>query len=98
MSTDAIQAGLVALGIELGSTRIKATLIGDDAAVVGVGSHQWENRFEDRVWTYSLDEVWSGVQAAYADLQADVALRYGARIETVRAMGVSAMMHGYLAF
>ena len=98
MSADAIRAGRTALGIELGSTRIKASLIGEDADVVGVGSYEWENRFEDRMWTYSLDDVWSGVQGAYADLVADVALRHDARLETIGAIGVSAMMHGYLAF
>ena len=66
--------------------------------MLGVGSHEWENRFEDRMWTYSLDDVWSGVQAAYADLAADVAHRHDVRLETIGAMGVSAMMHGYLAF
>ena len=97
MSADAIRAGRTFLGIELGSTRIKACLIGEDAAVLGVGSHAWENRFEDGMWTYSLDDVWSGVQAAFADLASAVARDHGAPLETIGAMGVSAMMHGYLA-
>ena len=64
-----IEAGRTTLGIELGSTRIKACLIDDDTHVVlATGSHEWENQFEDRLWTYSLDAVWSGLQAAYADL------------------------------
>ena len=93
------RAGRTALGIELGSTRIKACLIdAETAAVLAVGSHEWENRFEGRVWTYSLDDVWSGVQAAYAELVADVERRHGVTLETVGAIGVSAMMHGYLAF
>ena len=66
--------------------------------VLAVGSHEWENRFVDRVWTYSLEDVWSGLQAAYADLVADVRRRYDVQPQTFGAIGVSAMMHGYLAF
>ena len=92
--------GRTALGIELGSTRIKACLVAadDPTTVLAVGSHEWENRFEDRVWTYSLGDVWSGLQAAYADLIADSVRRHGVAPETFGAIGVSAMMHGYLAF
>lgn len=97
---DAIIAGRTALGIELGSTRIKACLVDadDPTAVLAVGAHEWENVFTDRRWTYSLDAVWSGLRAAYADLVADAEARHGVRLETVGAIGVSAMMHGYLAF
>ena len=63
-----------------------------------VGSHDWENRFEGRVWTYSLDDVWGGIRSAYADLIGDVERRFDVRLETIGAIGVSAMMHGYLAF
>jgi sugar (pentulose or hexulose) kinase len=96
----AILDGRTALGIEFGSTRIKACLVDadDPATVLAVGSHDWENEFVDRMWTYSLDAVWSGLQAAYADLLADAERRHGARPQTFAAMGVSAMMHGYLAF
>lgn len=95
----AILEGRTSLGIEFGSTRIKACLVGADPTVVlAVGSHEWENRFEGRVWTYSLDDVWSGVQAAYADLVADLRRRYDVTPSTFGAIGVSAMMHGYLAF
>ncbi|MFD1713288.1 xylulokinase [Amnibacterium flavum] len=95
----AIEAGRATLGIEFGSTRIKACLIGDDpATVIAAGGHEWENSFVDRVWTYSLDEVWTGVQAAYSELVADVEQRYGVRPESFAAIGISAMMHGYLAF
>ena len=66
--------------------------------MLAVGSHEWENRFVDRVWTYSLEDVWSGLQAAYADLVADVRRRYDVEPQTFGAIGVSAMMHGYLAF
>ena len=95
----AILEGRTSLGIELGSTRIKACLVGEDPTdVLAVGSHDWENQFVDRVWTYSLEDVWSGLQAAYADLVADVRRRYDVQPETFGAIGVSAMMHGYLPF
>jgi sugar (pentulose or hexulose) kinase len=95
----AILSGRTSLGIELGSTRIKACLIGDNLSeVLAVGSHEWENEFVDRVWTYSLENVWTGIQAAHAALVADVEKQYGVRLEGYGAVGVSAMMHGYLAF
>jgi sugar (pentulose or hexulose) kinase len=94
-----IRSGRATLGIELGSTRIKACLIGDDPSeVLAVGSHEWENEFVDRTWTYSLESVWTGIQAAHADLVADAERRHGVRPEAYGAIGVSAMMHGYLAF
>ena len=97
---EAIAAGRTALGIEFGSTRIKACLVDadDPTVVLATGSHEWENQFVDRLWTYSLEAVWAGVQAAYADLAASVEAQYGARPSTFGAVGVSAMMHGYLAF
>jgi sugar (pentulose or hexulose) kinase len=96
---DALAAGHAVLGIELGSTRIKACLVGDDpSTVVASGSFDWENQFVDGVWTYSLDDVWSGLRAAYADLIGDVRRQYGITPTSFRAIGVSAMMHGYLAF
>ena len=97
-AADTITAGRAVLGIELGSTRIKACLIGEDFAVLAVGAHEWENAFVDRRWTYSLDDVETGLQAAYRDLVADVRQRYDVETTTLRAVGVSAMMHGYLAF
>jgi len=99
MSLETIRAGHASLGIELGSTRIKACLVGDDPSVVlAVGDHEWENELVDGRWSYSLENVWAGVQAAYAALASDVQSRYGELPTTFRAMGVSAMMHGYLAF
>ncbi|MEA5055235.1 MAG: FGGY-family carbohydrate kinase [Propionicimonas sp.] len=95
---DAIESGNTALGIELGSTRIKAVLIGPDASPIATGSHDWDNQFVDRVWTYSLDAVWDGLRACYAALAADVQARHGLTLQTVGALGISAMMHGYLAF
>ena len=91
--------GRTSLGIELGSTRIKACLIGSDATqVLATGSFSWENRLQDGLWTYDLDEVWAGLQAAFADLVSDVHDRYGVRPASFGAIGISAMMHGYLAF
>jgi sugar (pentulose or hexulose) kinase len=94
----ALTSGRTALGIELGSTRIKAVLIGPDHAPLAVGTHDWENQFVDRLWTYSLDAVWTGVQESVAALADDVRRRHGVELATVGALGVSAMMHGYLAF
>ncbi len=94
----AISAGRTALGIEFGSTRIKAVLIGPDHTPLAVGFHDWENQFVDRIWTYSEEAIWDGLRACYASLAADVQQRYGVALTAVGAFGVSAMMHGYLAF
>ncbi len=93
-----IESGQTSLGIELGSTRIKAVLIGPDHAPLASGAHEWENRYENGVWTYSLDAVWAGLQDAFRDLQAQVTAQYGAPLQRVGALGFSAMMHGYMAF
>ncbi|MEZ0448156.1 xylulokinase [Cellulomonas sp. ICMP 17802] len=94
----AIADGRTTLGIELGSTRIKAVLIGPDHVPLASGSHDWENQFVDRVWTYDLDAVWAGLQEAVAALLAETEQRYGVRPTNLQAIGISAMMHGYLAF
>ena len=94
----AITAGKTALGVEFGSTRIKAILTGPDGAPLASGSHDWENRFENGVWTYHLEDVWRGLQDAYRRLSAEVYINYGVRLQTVGAIGFSAMMHGYLPF
>ena len=94
----AILAGKTALGIEFGSTNIKAVLIGPDHAPIASGSHGWENQLENGIWTYSLEAVWSGLQDAYSRLAANVRVKYGVNLTTVGALGISAMMHGYLAF
>ncbi|WOF23120.1 FGGY-family carbohydrate kinase [Microbacterium betulae] len=86
------------LGIELGSTRIKACLVAPDGTTLATGGSTWENRLVDGLWTYSLDDVRAGVRAAYGELAANVEREHGARPETFAAVGVSAMMHGYLAF
>lgn len=93
-----ITQGKTFLGIELGSTRIKACLIDDTFSPIADGSHSWENRLENGYWTYSLDEIHSGVQSCYSDLKRDVREKYGVTLETAGAMGISAMMHGYMAF
>ena len=86
------------LGIELGSTRIKAVLIDENFAPIASGGYDWENRLEDGVWTYHIDEVWKGLQGSFRDLADDVQKRYGVKLVTVGAIGISAMMHGYLPF
>ena len=86
------------LGMELGSTRIKAVLIDEAYKPVAQGSFEWENKLENGIWTYSMDLVHRGVQACYADLKKNVKETYGVTLKKVAAMGVSAMMHGYLPF
>ena len=93
-----IQSGRAVLGLELGSTRIKCVLIGEDHAPIASGDHTWENRLENGVWTYHMDDVWAGIQDAYAALKADVESKYGVKLTRLAALGVSAMMHGYLPF
>ncbi|NLN46086.1 MAG: ATPase [Clostridiaceae bacterium] len=93
-----IERGDTAVGIELGSTRIKAVLVGPDHQPLASGSHDWENSNIDGIWTYGLDEIWSGIQASYANMVRDAETRYGVVIEQIGTIGVSAMMHGYLAF
>ena len=94
----AMDAGTLALGIELGSTRIKAVLIDEKHNPVAAGSSAWENRLENGYWTYSLEDVWSGLRACYRDIRRDVHEKYGVSLRRVGAIGISAMMHGYLAF
>lgn len=93
-----IRTGKTYLGIELGSTRIKACLIDDEMKPIASGAHEWKNRFENGYWTYSLDDIHNGIRSCYASLLADVKEKYGVCPETYGAMGVSAMMHGIMAF
>lgn len=86
------------LGIEFGSTRIKAILVDENSAVAASGAHDWENRLENGVWTYSLEDIKNGLQDAYAHLAEDFKNKYGEALTTVGGMGFSAMMHGYMAF
>ena len=87
-----------ALGIELGSSKIKAVLIGGDLVPIASGSCDWKSTYANGVWTYSLDQVWEGLRTCYRDLTADVMQKYGVELRTVGYMGISAMMHGYLPF
>ncbi len=86
------------LGIELGTTRIKAVLIDEVHEQIASCNHTWENKLENGFWTYSLDDIWSGIQGCFAKLSEDVSKRYGMTLKTVGAIGISAMMHGYMAF
>ena len=96
--TACIKNGETALGLELGSTRIKAVLVTPDCRTAASGSYGWENKLENGVWTYSLDEAWKGIQECYAKLAADVQQRYGVPLRKIGAVGISGMMHGYLPF
>lgn len=93
-----IEAGKAVLGIEFGSTRIKAVLIDEENNPIAQGSHTWENQLVDGLWTYSTEAIWYGLQDCYAQLRKNVLEQYETEIETLAAIGVSAMMHGYMAF
>lgn len=95
---ETIQAGKAILGIEFGSTRIKAVLIDGDNKPIAQGSHEWENSLVDGLWTYSIEEIWYGLQDCYADMLKDVKAQYDCVVENLAAIGISAMMHGYMAF
>jgi len=87
-----------AWGVEFGSTRIKAVLIGEDHQPVASGSYEWENQYENGVWTYSLEAVWAGLQESYRKLSHEFLEKYNTPLQTIGVLGFSAMMHGYLAF
>ena len=93
-----IEEGRAVLGIELGSTRIKAVLIDEDRSPVASGSYDWENRYVDHIWTYDMEDIRKGLQGCYRDLKRDVEEKYEVKLTRLAAMGVSAMIHGYLAF
>ncbi len=93
-----IESGKTALGIEFGSTRIKAVLADEHNNPIASGAHEWENRLENGIWTYTLDDIWTGLQDCYASLAEDVKAKYNAELTTIGAIGFSAMMHGYMAF
>ena len=95
---DFISAGKAVMGIEFGSTRIKAVLVDDGFKVIAQGAHDWENKLVDGVWSYSLEDIESGVRDAYAKCAADVEAKYGVKLERLAALGISGMMHGYLPF
>ena len=93
-----IASAQTTLGVELGSTRIKAVLISADHLPIASGSYEWENRYENGVWTYSLDDAWTGLQESYRQLAEEVWTKYNTPLQRIGAIGFSAMMHGYLAF
>ena len=93
-----IEQGKTALGLEFGSTRIKAVLTDYDGHILAMGSHEWENSLIDGIWTYPLDEIHEGLKSCYGSLREDVKSRYDLPLKKIGAMGISAMMHGYMAF
>jgi sugar (pentulose or hexulose) kinase len=93
-----IAAGKAVLGIEFGSTRIKAVLIDENNTPIASGAHDWENQLVNGIWTYSLEAIWTGLQDSYAKMAEDVKHTYGVEIESLAAIGFSAMMHGYMPF
>lgn len=95
---ETIQQGKAILGIEFGSTRIKAVLIDQENNPIAQGSHAWENQLVDGLWTYSVEAIWYGLQDCYADLRNNVRKDFDVEIENLAAIGISAMMHGYMAF
>ena len=93
-----IEEGKTVLGIEFGSTRIKAELIGADHTPIASGGYNWENKLENNIWTYSLSDMWTGLQSCYQKLALDVKEKYGVVLTQIGAIGFSGMMHGYLVF
>ncbi len=98
LTAEKIRAGKTSLGIEFGSTRIKAVLIDDTYTTIAAGDYGWASHLEDGLWSYSQEEIWTGLQTAYAALAEDVENAYGEKLTRVGRIGFSAMMHGYLAF
>ncbi|MDW2798204.1 FGGY-family carbohydrate kinase [Clostridium boliviensis] len=94
----AIREGNTALGIELGSTRIKAVLVDENHNPIALGGHDWENRYENGIWTYGITDIWEGVQDSYQKMAEEVKEKYGVTLTSIGAIGFSAMMHGYMAF
>jgi sugar (pentulose or hexulose) kinase len=97
-SQKAIENGKTVLGIEFGSTRIKAVLVGEDHTPIASGGYDWENRYENGIWSYSLEDVWTGLQESYRKLSQEVLENYNLPLQTLGAIGFSAMMHGYMVF
>ncbi len=87
--------GKAVLGIELGSTRIKAVLVNEKNQPIASGSHEWENQLVNNIWTYSEEAIWTGIQDSYQDMVRDVKEKYGVPVKKLAAIGFSAMMHGY---
>ena len=94
----AIETGSTALGIEFGSTRIKAVLVDKSHQPIAMGAYDWENRLENNIWTYSLEDIWKGLKGCYQSLAKDVREKYGVALKKLGSLGFSGMMHGYMAF
>lgn len=95
---ETIESGKAVLGIEFGSTRIKAVLIDEEHVPIASGDYAWENRLDNGIWTYTLEDIWTGLRESYAKMAADVKEKYNVTIKQLGAIGFSAMMHGYMAF
>ena len=96
-TVNAVKNGKTILGIELGSTRIKGVLIDKNGNVLATGIHDWENSFVNEIWTYGFEEIHTGLRQCYSSLRKDVETKYGVTLEKIGAIGISAMMHGYIA-
>lgn len=94
----AIRDGRTSLGIEFGSTRIKAVLIDDERNTITTGDYGWQSHLVDGLWSYDVDKIWRGLQSVYADVADRVEADYGLKLTRIGQIGFSAMMHGYLAF
>lgn len=95
---NAVREGRTALGIEFGSTRIKAVLVDESHNPIAMGTHDWENRLENNIWTYSLEDIWNGLQSCYRSLAEDVRKACGETLTVIGSIGFSGMMHGYMPF
>src|SRR5574344_1703116 len=93
-----ITSGQTVMGLEFGSTRIKSVLIDSKNEPVASGAFDWENSLVNGIWTYSLDEIHNGLASCYTSLKNDVSKKYGVKLTKLKSLGISAMMHGYLAF
>ena len=98
MSKEVIESGKAVLGIEFGSTRIKGVVCDEAGTVLAMGGFGWENSLKDGIWTYSEEEIFAGLKACYADTAKDIENKYGIKVKRFAGIGISAMMHGYLAF
>ena len=94
----AVQEGRTVLGIEFGSTRIKAVLVDENAHPIAQGGYDWENRYVDNIWSYTLEDIWKGLQGCYQEMAEDVKKNYGVTLKKIGAIGFSGMMHGYMPF
>ena len=97
-NADSIESGATALGVELGSTRIKAVLVNENCETLATSSFEWENQLVDGIWTYEMSEAWKGIQTCFKELAADIKSRYHVSLTQIGSIGISAMMHGYLPF